>query len=110
MENSHDYGKYIESVHLAMPFLSVVAMTPSYFRPILMAVAVTIPKLLKAVIAVNGIRTISIDNTNQQMKNTEATTSKRHDILAQLLTIVHEKGEKVNLTHNDATAEMWTGV
>ncbi len=85
-------------------------MTPHYFRPILMACAVTVPKLLKAVIAVGGIRKIAIQNTNQQMLNTETTTSKRHDILAQLLTIVHEKGEKVNLTHNDATAEMWTGM
>ncbi|KAF2801150.1 cytochrome P450 [Melanomma pulvis-pyrius CBS 109.77] len=110
LENSHDYGSYIQSVHRAMPFLSVVAMTPHYFRPILMACAVTVPKLLRAVIAVGGIRKIAIQNTNQQMLNTETTTSKRHDILAQLLTIVHEKGEKVNLTHNDATAEMWTGI
>jgi hypothetical protein len=110
LEDSHDYGKYIESVHLAMPFLSVVAMAPHYCRPILMATAVTIPSLLKAVIAVNGIRTISITNTKQQMKNSEDTTSKRRDILAQLLTVVHEKGEKVDLSHNDVTAEMWSGM
>jgi hypothetical protein len=84
-------------------------MTPHYFRPILVATALAIPRLLNAVIAVNGIRTIPITNTKQHLKNTEATTSKRNEILAQLLTIVHEKGERVNLTHNDATAEMWTG-
>ncbi|KAF2445759.1 cytochrome P450 [Karstenula rhodostoma CBS 690.94] len=110
MENRHDHGKYIESVHLAMPFLSVLTMTPTYLRYFVMACAVAVPKLLKAVIAVDGIRAIAIQNTKEQMKAAEEATSKRHDILSQLLTIVHEKGEKVNFTEYNVMAEMHVGI
>ncbi|KAF1979975.1 cytochrome P450 [Bimuria novae-zelandiae CBS 107.79] len=48
-----------------------------------MACAVAVPKLLKAVIAVDGIRKIAIQNTKEEMKAAEEATSKRHDILSQ---------------------------
>lgn len=94
----------------SVPFLSVVTMTPTYLRYPVMACAVAVPKLLKAVIAVDGIRAIAIQNTKEQMKAAEAATSKRHDILSQLLTIVHEKGEKVNFTEHNVMAEMHVGM
>ncbi|KAF2710606.1 cytochrome P450 [Pleomassaria siparia CBS 279.74] len=111
LKNRHDHRNYIRSIHLAMPLLSVLAMTPVYLRYLIMACAVTIPKLLRAVIAVDGIRTISIHKTKQRVKALEAGTStKSHDILSQLLILVQERGEKVGFTANDTTAEMWTGV
>ncbi|CAI6339321.1 unnamed protein product [Periconia digitata] len=110
LENRHDHGNYIKSVHRAMPFLSVVTMTPTYLRFPIMACAVAVPELLKAVIAVDGIRKVAIKNTKEQMKAAEEATSKRHDVLSQMLTIVHEKGDKVNFTEANVMAEMHVGV
>ena len=110
LEHSHDHDRWIESVHLAIPFLSVITMAPVYARHPLLTIAVVIPKLLKSVIAVDGLRRVSIKETQNRMKESEDSTSKRHDILSQLLTIVNEKGDKVDLTHNEATSEMWTGM
>ena len=110
LENSHDHGNYIHAVHLAMPFLSIVTMAPSYLRPFLLIGATTIPKLLKAVLAVDGIRVTAVEETAKGKARSEDATSKRHDILSQLLAIVQEKGDKVNFTHNEVTSEMWTGV
>ena len=93
-----------------MPFLSVVTMTPTYLRYPVMACAVAFPRLLKAVIAVDGIRQAAIQNTKEQMKVAAEATSRRHDILSQMLTIVHEKGEKVNFTEANVMAEMHVGV
>ncbi|KAF3036928.1 hypothetical protein E8E12_005412 [Didymella heteroderae] len=60
LETGSDYGGYIAAVHKAMPFLSVVTMAPSYARTALMAVAATVPSLLRAVLAVDGIRKTSV--------------------------------------------------
>lgn len=75
-----------------------------------MACAVAFPKLLKAVLAIDDIRKISIQNTKERMKDAEDSTSKRHDVLSQMLTIVHEKGEKVNFTEANVMAEMRIGM
>lgn len=85
-------------------------MTPTYLRYPVMACAVAYPALLKAVIAVDGIRKTAVQHTKEQMKAAEEATSKRHDFLSQMLTIVHEKGEKVNFTEANVMAEMHVGM
>lgn len=110
LEHSHDHGNYIRAVHLAMPFLSVVTMAPVYLRPFILAGATAIPKLLKAVIAVDGIRRTAVRETKTGMARSAEATSKRYDVLSQLVAIVQEKGEKVNFTQKEVTSEMWTGV
>jgi hypothetical protein len=93
-----------------MPFLSVVTVTPVWARPFVLASAITIPKLLKAVIAVDGIRKNAVLETKAGMARTAEATSKRYDILSQLLAIVQEKGEKANFTTAEVTSEMWVGM
>ena len=68
------------------------------------------PKLLKAVIAVDGIRKTAIRETAEAMARNKDVTSKRTDFLSQLLSIVQEKGEKVNFTHNEVQSESWVAV
>lgn len=110
LENSHDHGDYISSVHKAMPFLSFVAQAPSYARTLVLTSALVIPPLLKAIIAIDDIRKTALRETNDAMKRSEADTLKRHDIISLLTAIVHEKGDKVGVTHNEVTNEMWTAV
>jgi len=105
-----DYGNYIHAVHLAMPFLSVVTVSPVYVRPLLQIGAAMVPSLLKAVIAVDGIKRNAQKETKMAMARSAEATSKRPDVISQLLAIVQDKGEKVNFTHNEVTSEMWVGV
>lgn len=110
LKDSIDYRKYIHSVHLAMPFLTLLTVTPSYFRPFLLLVAVCIPSLLKAVLAVEDIKKSAIVETKAAMERTVEVTGKRPDLMSQLLAIVQEKGEKVNYTHKEITSDMWVGM
>ncbi|KAF2635347.1 cytochrome P450 [Massarina eburnea CBS 473.64] len=110
LEKSEDHGGYMKAVHLAMPFLSVVTMTPVWARPLVLATAFVTPKLLKAVIAVDGIRKTAVKETEVAAARSVESTSQRYDAISQLLNIVHEKGEKVNFTMAEVTSEMWTGI
>jgi hypothetical protein len=56
MKDRINYGNYVESVHPAMPFFHVLASAPTYARRFLMGGATCIPKLLKAVLAVDGVK------------------------------------------------------
>jgi hypothetical protein len=110
LKDSIDYHNYIHSIHLAMPFLTLLTVTPSYIRPILLLVAVCIPKLLKAVLAIEDIKKAAIAETKAAMDRSLEVTGKRPDLTSQLLAIVQEKGEKVNYSHKEITSDMWVGV
>jgi hypothetical protein len=110
LKNSIDYHDYIHSTHLAMPFLTLLTVTPYYIRPVLLLVTVCIPKLLKAVLAIEDIKKAAIAETKTAMKRSLEVTGKRPDLTSQLLAIVQEKGEKVNYSHKEITSDMWVGV
>lgn len=108
LERSIDYGNYIAAVHKAMPFLSVVSMAPSYARSILMALAVAVPSLLRAVLAVDDIRKTAVRETEEAMAR--SLDLQHHDILSRLLKIVEDTGVKTGITHHEVTGEMWVAV
>lgn len=108
LETSSDYGGYIAAVHKAMPFLSVVAMAPSYARTALMVVAAAVPSLLRAVLAVDDIRKTSVRETELGMARKD--DSQRHDMLSRLLDVLEKSGDKIGLTHHEVTGEMWVAV
>jgi hypothetical protein len=110
LKNSIDYHDYIHSVHLAMPFLTLLTVTPYYIRPFLLLVAVCIPRLLKAVLAIEDIKKSAIVETKNAMDRSLEVTGKRPDLLSQLLAIVQDKGKKVNYTHKEITSDMWVGM
>lgn len=110
LKNSIDYHDYIHSVHLAMPFLTLLTVTPYYVRPLLLLVAICIPRLFKAVMAIEDIKKSAIVETKSAMDRSLEVTGKRPDLLSQLLAIVQEKGEKVNYSHKEITSDMWVGM
>ncbi|CAN9293602.1 unnamed protein product [Alternaria alternata] len=110
LRDSIDYKGYIHSVHLAMPFLTLLTVTPYYMRPFLLLIAVCIPRLLKAVLAVEDIKKTAIIETKIATERTLEVTEKRPDLLSQLLAIVQEKGEKVNYSHREITSDMWVAI
>jgi hypothetical protein len=93
-----------------MPFLTLLTVTPYYVRPFLLLVAVCIPRLLKAVLAIEDIKKSAIIETKSAMDRTSEVTGKRPDLMSQLLAIVQEKGEKVNYSHREITSDMWVGM
>lgn len=119
LEDRHDYGNYIRSVHQAMPILSVVAQAPSYVRPLLLLGAVAVPRLFKAVMAVDQIKKNAIKSASAASANSTAHISSKHDVLSQLLTMVREHAkeaekeetkEKLLLTRKEVNSEMFTGM
>ncbi|KAH8724239.1 cytochrome P450 [Phaeosphaeriaceae sp. PMI808] len=105
-----DYGGFIHAVHKALPFLAIIAMAPTYVRPFLMTTAVAFPKLLMAVIAVNGVMTAAKTETADAQTRSEEDSAKRADITSQLLGVVREKGEKANFGINEIISENWTAI
>ena len=110
LRDSIDYNGYIRAVHLAMPFLTLLTVTPYYARPFLLLIAVCIPKLLKAVLAIEDIKKSAIKETKKATERSREVTWSRPDVLSQLLAIVQEKGEKVNYSHREITSDMWVGM
>lgn len=93
-----------------MPPLSMVAVASSYARPALIAAAAALPKLLKGIMAADGIRQKAIRETAMAVDTSIEETSKRPDVLTQLLAIVRAKGKTVNFIHKEVISEMWTRV
>lgn len=108
LETSSDHGGYIAAVHKAMPFLSVISMTPSYARTLLMIAAAAVPSLLRAVLAVDNIRKTAVRETRNAMNR--KSDVQRHDMLTRLLQITEKPGEKHGITHHEVTGEMWVAV
>ena len=97
LETSLDYGNYIAAVHTAMPMSSVVAMAPLWCRGYLLQMGVMIPKVFKAIVAVDGIGQTAVRETGvAQEKRAEANTL-RTDVLSQLLGIMREKRDSLSI-------------
>ncbi|OSS43452.1 hypothetical protein B5807_11814 [Epicoccum nigrum] len=108
LETSSDHGGYIAAVHAAMPFLSVICMTPTYARTLLMIAAAAVPSLLRAVLAVDNIRKTAVRETEKAMARKYDV--QRHDTVTRLLQTIEKAGEKHGITHHEVTGEMWVAV
>lgn len=91
-----------------MPLNSVVAMAPLWLRPMILYGGIAIPKIFKAIMAADGIRKTAVRETDIAQARTTDLTSKRIDILSQILSIKNEKPG--SLTINDVHVEMWGAV
>jgi hypothetical protein len=108
LETDSDYGNYIAAVHTAMPLNSVIAMAPLWVRSYLLQIGVMIPKVLKAIVAADGIRQTAVRETVIAQERTSDTNANRTDVLSQLLSIMREK--KDCLTTKEIHVEMWAAV
>ncbi len=108
LKDSIDYGGYISAVHTAMPLNSVVAMAPPWLRPVILYYGIAIPKVFKAIMAADGIRKTAVHETEIAQARTQDITSKRTDVLSQILSIKNRRPE--SLTIKDVHVEMWGAV
>ncbi|KAF1941940.1 cytochrome P450 [Clathrospora elynae] len=105
-----DYKNYIKSVHQAMPLLHALASAPAYARPFLIGGAVCVPKLLKAVFAVDNVRRTAQRETYGAQERAEADTEKRVDMTSAMLRIMRDKGNKHNFGLNEIASENFIAV
>ena len=83
-------------------------MAPSWLRSALLYCGIAIPKVFKAIMAADGIRKTAVRETEIAQARAKDLTSKRTDILSQILSIKNAKPDKV--TMNDVHVEMWSAV
>jgi hypothetical protein len=110
LERSEDHGAFIASLDALMPVLCISAIGPSYVRPLIMMSAIFIPAALKAVKAVDGIRSAAVIAAGKRKKSIEDGDPVRNDMLQQLFDIVREKGEKVKFSDREATLESYVAM
>lgn len=60
--------------------------------------------------AFDGIRVTALKELDDAVKRTEEDTSKRNDFMSQFLSIVHNRGEKVNFTIKEVSSEAWVAM
>ncbi|KAI8931128.1 Cytochrome P450 monooxygenase acrts1 [Plenodomus lindquistii] len=108
VEHSFDYGDYIASVHIAMRLNSVISMAPLRLRRYLLNVGLMIPKVLKAIMAADGLRKAAVRETGIAQESMQDKNSKRMDLLSQLLVIKEAKAGVVTI--ENVHIEMWAGI
>ncbi|KAJ9631144.1 hypothetical protein H2204_008366 [Knufia peltigerae] len=106
-----DYGDWIGSLDLLLPFLCATAVAPSYIRPLILASSLVVPGSLKALKAIDNIgvsaRRCVAERFDKTSKDEE---SRRTDILEQLYDIHEEKGEKVDFQLGDIQQEAYVAL
>lgn len=110
LRDSVDYGNYISAIHQGLPFLHLVASAPAYVRPCLMSGALAVPRLLKAVLAIDSLRKFAEHETYEAQARAEGDNTKRVDMTSVMLGIVREKGERDNFGLREVISENFTGV
>lgn len=108
LETSSDYGNYIAAVHTAMPMSSVIAMAPLWCRGYLLQMGVMIPKVFKAIMAVDGIGQTAVRETGVAPEKRAEADMHRTDVLSQLLGIMREKRDSLSI--EKIHVEMWAAV
>ena len=108
LETSLDYGNYIAAVHTAMPMSSVIAMAPLWCRGYLLQMGVMIPKVFKAIMAVDGIGQTAVRETGVAPEKRAEADMHRTDVLSQLLGIMREKRDSLSI--EKFHVEMWAAV
>lgn len=107
MEKDTDIGGWIGALDALMPVLCIAAIAPTYLRPIIMGSAILIPTVFKALKSFEGIHTAAVDVVAKRVKEINAGTADRIDMLQQFSKIVREKGDKVNFTDSEVTLEAY---
>ncbi|KAI4910824.1 Cytochrome P450 monooxygenase acrts1 [Alternaria incomplexa] len=108
LETSLDYGNYIAAVHTAMPMSSVIAMAPLWCRGYLLQMGVMIPKVFKAIMAVDGIGQTAVRETGVAQEKRAEANAHCTDVLSQLLGIMREKADSLSI--EKIHVEMWAAV
>ncbi|KAI4688973.1 hypothetical protein J4E81_007690, partial [Alternaria sp. BMP 2799] len=93
MKNAHDYGGYIHTLDLLIPFIAVACASPAYLRPFVLISGALIPRVFKALKALKHIEETSeacITERNRRIQHGK--TDNCEDMLQSFFNIMHQKG------------------
>lgn len=112
MENRCDYGDYILTGDLLLPVFTLVAIAPTYLRPIIQITAIVAPSVrrgLKAMGAITQNAKNAVAKRAKELSDPE-TPPPRRDLLQQEFDLMHAKGEKVDFGIPEIETEAWVAL
>lgn len=95
MQERHDYKSYIAALDTLLPLILTVAIAPIYSRPFILASSLFSSTVRKGLKAIDHIAQAARDCVAARLKKIDNSLIEE-DLLQQLLTVVSEKGEKVD--------------
>lgn len=110
MEKNTDIGGWIGALESLMPILCVAAIAPTYIRPFVLGLSIISPTVFKALKSFEGIHTAAVDVVAKRVKEIDAGTATRVDMLQQFGKIVREKGSQTGFTDSEVTLEAYVAM
>jgi hypothetical protein len=111
MKEKKDHANYISSLDTLLPVLAVVSTLPTYLRNLFLMGGILMPNVWKALGALKDIE-IAAETCVEERRNLLAAgeSINRQDILASLMDIVHEKGDKVDFGMTEVKVEVYVAL
>lgn len=111
MENSHDYGNYIESLDTLMPVICLSGIAPTYVRPLILISAIFSAGVRKALKAIDHIAAAAKNCVTERVEiASSGKPHPQHDLLHQLLEIANKKGAQVDFGIPEVQKEAYVGL
>lgn len=110
LETSDDYEGYIGALDTLLPIMTVASVIPTYFRSILFASGVFFSSIRSALAAMGKIENAAEASVIQRVQLDDNEKSSRDDMLAKLLGIYQEKGEKADFYPRDIKVEVFSAL
>lgn len=110
LETRRDVGGWIAAVECLMPVLSVAAIAEAWWRPVIMGSAVCVPRVWRAVRAVEGYQEATVGIAERRVREVKEGVAERVDMLQQFCGIARERGEELGFTDKEVTLEAWVAM
>jgi hypothetical protein len=111
MEHAHDHAGYINALDELIPIIAVACVMPSYLRLPVMICSAIIPRVFKALKALDHIGTAAGDSVHERQH--ELATNKfndREDMLQSFFDIMHKKGSEKDFGLTEVKMEVYGGL
>ena len=108
IKNAYDYGGYIHSLDLLIPFIAVACALPAYLRPIVLISGAMVPRVFKALKALKHIEeTSEACVTNRKSRIERGKVDDCEDMLQSFFNIMHQKGTEKDFGMVEVKAEVY---
>lgn len=112
MEHRHDHGRYIASLDLLLPFLSLTSVIPSWLRPMVAMSAFMSSNIRRAFEAIGTIAGAANNCVAERARllRTAGENKPRRDLLQQMFAIQKEKGTEIDFDERDMAKESYSAM
>ncbi|KAF2733856.1 cytochrome P450 [Polyplosphaeria fusca] len=107
LEREEDHHSFIGALDALLPITAISGTAPTYYRPVLMSAAFSIPSIRRGLA---GMVNDTLALIAQRKDQLAAGNAVPHDLLQQMLDLAHEKGEKINFSDKEASLHSWANM